>query len=494
MDFKWLNSKQKRISTPEERFVNDILTRVEKFLINELFVDEGSKVLLAVSGGIDSVVMLDIFSELSEKYNFQLSVAHYNHCLRGKNSDEDESFVKSISDNYSLKCYCAKGRVREYAKKNSLTIEQSARILRYLFLNRIASTKGSTFIATAHTLNDSAETLLFNLMRGSGLTGLSGIPPRRKLGKTLTIIRPLINLTKEEVIGYARYRNLSWREDETNTLLYYTRNKIRHTLIPLIKEQFNPSIIETLNRTARLISSADKLIQGQVERSIDNLIEIKNGNYINLKLPLLKTFDEFIQGELFHYILSKYFQIPFITQNIIQGLNNLIDSSVGNVFWINNQLHCIRDRNVLVFARVKDTRKVNLSIEKVGEFEINGKKLILKKLKKRNVRFSQDKNVEYFDYDLVPQNLIIRTWETGDSFVPLGMSGTVKVSDFLTNNKVSTVDRANVLVLTAKQEIIWVLGHRISNKFKITDKTEKILKADFKDIYKVNSAKKSKLR
>lgn len=490
MKIKRKERAKKQITIIKDSYINGILQKVAHYIRTELFLDNGTKIVLGVSGGIDSVAMLDILHLLTESFQFQLVVAHYNHNLRGKNSDEDEKFVKELSEQYGLEFYHSKGRVRQYAQKNSLSIEQSARVLRYLFFQRVAIASESPFIATAHTRDDVAETFLMNLIRGSGLTGLSSIPPRRSLNKKITVVRPIIILYKEELIEYCNKRGLNWREDESNVMLNYTRNRIRHILLPLIKEQFNPNIIDVLNRTSKLLASADIMIQEYIERYIQNLIEVFDSNTVGLKLQLLRTYNEFLQGEIINNLLNKYFQLPYINQNIIQSLCNLIDNSVGAIFWLNSKLFAVRDRDFLIFARKKDVEKVNVLIEKTGKYQINNKIIHLKKMNKKNIKFDNNPNIEYFDYDLIPHTLTIRNWQSGDSFIPLGMDGSVKISDFLTNIKISPLDKPKVLVLVAKDEIMWVMGYRISDKYKVTDNTENILKVEIVEIKKNKLEKK----
>ncbi len=489
MKIKKEEKSKKHLTIIKDSYVNSILEKVTHFLRKELFIDNGAKIVLGVSGGIDSVAMLDILSLLTENFLFQLSVAHYNHCLRGKNSDEDENFVKELAYQYGLNYYSSKGKVRQYAQKNTLSLEQSARILRYLFFQRVANTSGSSYIATAHTREDVAETFLMNLIRGSGLTGLSSIPLKRALNKKLTVIRPIIILSKGELIEYAGKRGLKWREDESNIMLNFTRNRIRHTLLPLIKEQFNPNIVDVLNRTSKLFTSADLIIQEYIERYLPNLIEVIENNTIGLKLQLFRTYNGFLQGEIINYLLNRYFQLAYINQNVIQGLCNLIDKAVGSIFWINSKLFAIRDRDLLIFARRKNIEKVNFVIEKTGEYRINDKIINLKKVNIKQFNYDKNPNIEYFDYNLIPNTLTIRNWESGDSFTPLGMSGSVKISDFLTNVKVSTLERPNVMVMIARDEIMWLIGYRISDKFKVTDKTESILKIEVKQIKKGKNEK-----
>lgn len=471
-------SKALSIHQKKNKYLNELLKKVENFLINEMLIDSSTKIIVAVSGGVDSVTLLDALAVFADKYKFQLFVAHFNHNLRAENSNRDAEFVKKLAKEYALPFHTANGKVKKFSEKNSISIETAARILRYNFFERISRSLNADFVATAHTANDSVETFFINLFRGSGLTGLCGIPLRRQFIKDVLLVRPLIDLKKNELIEYAKIRNLQWNEDETNSLLNFTRNKIRLDLIPKLENEFNPAIIDVINRTTKLLQGADRIIHQYVKRNLPLIVENVSNDSFAFNISIFQTFDKFIQGELIQTAFLKYFRQPPPNLSKIDRILQLVNSETGSMFEITKSISVAKDRNLLVFYRRKVFQEINLIINKVGSYKINGKTIILNEVPKKDVKISNNPNIEYLDFDLVPSVLYIRNWKSGDTFQPLGMENQVKVSDFLTNQKISFLERPNVLVLCSKNDIIWLIGKRINDKFKITENTKKILKLE----------------
>lgn len=462
--------------------IKNIMNNVDRFVKNKLFVEKNSKMVLAISGGVDSVVMLNIMYNLAAMYNFELEIAHFNHNLRGDNSLNDEKFVRKLAEKYALPYHTSNGNVTEFARKNNYSIEQAARTLRYKFLERIVHTVRGQFVSTAHNADDSAETFLMNLMRGSGITGLSGIPIKRQFSKNVYVIRPIINLKKREIYEYAKLRNIEWREDESNKDTKFTRNKLRHELIPKLVEEYSPTIVEILNRTARHLAGADKFVNDYVRKNVDNIVAERTVDKISLKAQLFQTYSSFIQGEILNYIISDHFKIHHSSLNVIDRIVDLQNASTGAVVEITGELFAIKDRDRISITRKTEGLIVNQVITRVGTFQFGEYELKLSQVLRRDVDFTKNKNVEYFDMEFMPQFLMIRNWEEGDSFEPIGLEGTQKVSDYLTNEKVSTLDRKDVLVLTDKVDIVWLLGHRISDKYKLSDASRLILRAEWKKV------------
>ncbi len=459
--------------------VRKVLDLVDSFLTNEIHIDHSYTILLAVSGGVDSIVLSDAMALLSAKHNYKISIAHYNHNLRGTDSDSDEKFVKQFAEKYNTKIYTANGKVRAYSEKNALSIEHAARILRYKFFERTSRNIDADFVATAHTADDSAETLLLNLLRGTGLTGLAGIPKIRTFVKNVRLIRPLLELRKEDLIAYAKERRLVWKEDKSNQLLDYTRNKVRLSLIPMLQETFNPNIIETLNRTAKLINGADEFIADMVTNSIDYVIDDVRQERFSIKTNLLETFPEFVQGEIIQQLVNKYFRLSSLPMKKIAEILELMKHQSGAIYQINKNYHVLMDRKRLIFTRVEDYTKVSESFIVEQGFENAEFSLNVTAVRKKDIKFNDNPFEEYIDKSKITKALKIRHWEEGDSFIPLGMYGRMKVSDFLTNQKVALIDKSKVLVLVSGDDIVWIVGHRVSDKFKVDKYTRDAYKIDF---------------
>ncbi len=478
--YKIPQAKALTIENRKDSFVTGFLQEIENFLIKEMYIDRTSKVVVAVSGGVDSMVMLDVMAQLADKYQFTLFIAHYNHNLRGVASQSDLNFVKKVAEVYGLPFYSSSGKVKQYAEKNGISIEAAARFLRYSFFERTSRTLNADFVATAHTADDSAETFLINLLRGTGLTGLSGIPYRRQFVKDVLLIRPFINIKKSTLIKYAKARKIEWQEDETNALQNYTRNKIRLDLLPKLANEYNPAITDVLNRTAKLLQGADRIVHSYVRNNLPNIITDIQTDRFSIKLQLFLTFDKFIQGEMLQSALMKYFRMQAPPMNIIDRIIDLQHSEIGSKCEISKTIFAIKDRNAIVIVRKQFFSEVNAVIDNIGKFKVANFTIILKEINKNQVELGKNPNVEFFDYDRVPPALYIRNWREGDSFQPIGMMGNVKIADFLTNEKVPFVDRQNFLLLSTKNDIIWVLGKRISEKFKIRPETKRFLKVEIR--------------
>lgn len=463
----------------KEPEIIDLLLKFKQVLTMEIDIPKGSDIIVAVSGGVDSVVLLDLFVNISNEYNFTIKVVHYNHKLR-KNSDRDEKFVIGLAKKYNIKCYNSSGDVLGYANANQMSLEQAGRILRYKYFENMAKNLGINYIATAHNLNDSVETFFLNLFRGSGLTGLAGIPISRQLDKNIQIVRPLISFKKDEIIRYAQERNLKWVEDETNEMFNYTRNRIRHDLIPKLQKDYNASILDIVIRTSKIIRGADDFIKMHINSILKSYIKKRNSNRFTLNISLIKSLDYFIQGELIQSALNSIFKIQNVSLQTIDRIIDLMDSPVGAKLDVTNRITAFKDREKLVFIRDFEIKKINMAISKIGSHDIDDYILRLEEVKKKDIVFSEDPTEEFFDYDLVPNLLHIRNWEPGDSFSPLGLNGTMKMSDFLINLKIPLFDKYKILVLSSGTEIIWVCGLRISDKFKITESTRRYLKAFLK--------------
>ena len=356
------------LTKPElnNKFIFDLIQKVEHFLSRELYIDNSYKIIAAVSGGVDSVVLLDILYNLSQKIGFNLSVAHFNHKIRPKTSDIDEQFVINLSKYYKLEVHTASGKVKEYAKKNAISVETAARVLRYNFFEKVSRTINADLLATAHTQDDNTETFFMNIFRGSGLTGLSGIPRVRQLIKNVRVIRPLIDISKNDLIEYAKLRNLQWREDESNDWLDYTRNKIRHKLIPTLEAEFSPSIKDNVQRITKFLQGTDEFIQERVSEVSDLIISRETNENYKIKINILNSNNQFIQGEIISRFLKKDLDIPQVNYTQIEGILKLKDKETGSIFAIDKFWTCVKDRKELLFR--KNLSPVNINTQMVNIF------------------------------------------------------------------------------------------------------------------------------
>jgi len=465
-----------------DTYIRDFLKKLRDNIEQNLLVDAGSKLLLAVSGGVDSVVMLDAVFQLAKDTKYDITVCHFNHKLRDISSDADERFVRNLAYRYGVRHNSDSGDVKANAKQYGQSIELAARNMRYNYFERLSKSMNIPFILLAHTANDSAETLLLNLLRGSGLTGLSGIPEQRVLNKGKLVSRPMMIFKKDELIEYARLRNLKWSEDESNSMLDFTRNKLRLDLIKKIENEYNPRIIDTLNRTAILLKMADNFIKEHMSPYLGNFRWSNKDSVLTISIQLFESCGPFIQGEILQAKLKDKFNHGALSMQQIEKIIELPNLEVGSIIELGRNIIALRDRNRLVFTRRQDKVIVDLDLIKEGEFKTGNYTIKLSKVIRKKVSINDNPNVEYFDYDLVPAMLKLRTWEPGDYFYPLGMSGKMKISDFLINNKVSLLDKKSVLVFASRNDILWVCGMRIDDRFKVTGETNRCLKVKLIEI------------
>jgi tRNA(Ile)-lysidine synthase len=423
----------------------------------ELFAPE-DKLLLAVSGGIDSVVMCLLF----HKANFNFAIAHCNFALRGEESDEDELFVKKLAKKYKVPFYCDHFETASFAEREKISIQMAARTLRYEWFEKLLDSEGYHYVATAHHLNDAVETLLLNITKGTGIAGLHGIQPKVK-----RLVRPLLFADKEEIYACVVDNQLAWREDSSNQSVKYQRNLIRNEVIPLLKT-INPSLESTMKQTIERVTAVEQLFYAEVERVRQKLVRKEPGIiYIEINLlqqeaePLIKLY------ELIKEYHFSYTQAQDIWQVLGSGPGRQFDSPTHIL---------VKDRKELIITAKQLYTFMSASIEAGQEsFSNELLELQIKESSAENFTIPADAAIASLDKGLLQFPLKLRKWKEGDWFCPLGMNKKKKLSDFLIDTKVPLNLKEKIWILTSNGSIVWIVGHRIDNRFKITDKTEQIL-------------------
>jgi tRNA(Ile)-lysidine synthase len=445
-----------------------VLTLYEDFLNfiseNNLFRSD-NRILLAVSGGIDSMAMAHLFLKLETK----IGIAHCNFCLRDKESDKDEELVKSFSDKNGVPFYTRRFKTKEYSLKNGISVQMAARELRYTWFEKVRRDNGFDFVAVAHNLNDNIETLLINLIRGTGITGLSGMKPASE-----KIIRPLLFALRSDIEDYCSQARITFREDSSNAETRYTRNKIRHLVIPLLKE-INPSIEETLTETAKKLAGTDEIVTDYVN-GIRTQLSVKNGETIIFNIEKLKGLRA---GKALIFELFSPFGITGTTSGDL--LTVIAGNSGKQIFTKTHRL--IRSRNELIVIPIRTKKQENYRINSPEDIlMIPGIVSAGIVTRESGFKISDNQNIASIDYDLLKFPLLIRTWESGDYFFPLGMKKKKKLSDYFIDRKYSLADKEKAILLESGGCIVWIIGERLDDRFKVTESTTRIFQVESKNL------------
>jgi len=428
--------------------------------------------LIAISGGIDSVVLTHLFHKL----NFKISLAHCNFSLRGKESNEDEEFVKELGDKLQIPTYSIKFETEEYATEKGISTQMAARDLRYDWFQKIAKENNINYIITAHQKDDVLETFIINFTRGTGLDGLTGIPEIQG-----NIVRPFMIFSRNDILVYATKKKILWREDRTNSSIRYVRNKIRHKIVPVLKE-LNPNLLETFYNTLENLKGSQQIVKDSIQHVKEKITKIHK-NELHFSIDELKKLSN-PKIYLFE-ILKEY---GFTEWNDVA---DLLDCQSGKqVFSKTHRL--LKDREVLILSdRLKqeeidffeipeNTTEINEPIALKFETAIIPFDTKIHQNKVLEELIFDDKNTISIDFDNIKFPLILRKWQKGDFFFPIGLNGKKKVSKFFKDEKCSLLDKENTWLLYSKNEIVWVVGKRMDDRFKVTKSTSKILKIGLK--------------
>ncbi len=451
-----------------------LISNFKSFISTQNLFSPKDKLLLAVSGGMDSVVLC----ELCNLASFDFAIAHCNFQLRGEESERDEKFVRELAAKYNKEIFVKRFETEKYAVDNKVSVQVAARELRYEWFGEIVGRwsmlddrqkikptinhpSSLNLIATAHHLDDNIETLLMNFFKGTGIAGLHGILPKQ--GK---IIRPLLFATKEELKQFATENNLQWVEDSSNESDKYSRNYFRHQVIPLVKKIY-PSAIKNLSSNIDRFRDIEMLYQQSIIQHKKKLLE-KRGNEIHIPVLKLK------KSEPLKTIIYEIIKDHNFTSHQIDEAINLLDSESGK--YIQSSSHrIIKNRNWLIISPNNLKEAQNIIIDEVGNWQLAVGKLLLDIHPATNHKLQTTNKIAQLDADKIKFPLLFRKWKQGDYFYPLGMKKKKKLGRFFIDNKLSKTDKENISVIEMNKKIIWVVGMRIDDRFKITDQTKNIL-------------------
>ena len=419
-----------------------LMKKVKEFIEKEDLFSKQDKILVALSGGADSVALTHILITLG----YHWEAAHCNFELRGEESDRDEDFVRNFCRSLNIKCHSIHFETRRYAAQQSISIEMAARELRYNWFSKICEGSDCQVVAVAHHKDDSVETMLLNLIRGTGINGLLGIRP-----KNGNVVRPLLCASRQEVVEYLHRMNQTYVTDSTNLEDEYTRNKIRMNLLPLM-EEINPSVKDGLVKTASYLNDVSKVYQQAIKESIDRIFITPEK-----EISIEKLMNEPAPQALLFEVLSP---LGFNSTQVEEVYGSL-NGQPGKRF-ISSQWQVVKDRELLLIEKVKTANdKPQIIFEEV----LLTKEFVIPK----------DKNTACFDANKFKGVISIRKWEKGDYFIPFGMKGKKLVSDFMTDSKFSLLKKEQQWVLSCNDQIAWLIGERTDNRFRIDDSTQKVI-------------------
>lgn len=436
-----------------------MLDKFISFIAEQNLVSQQHKLLLAVSGGIDSVVMMRLF----HKAKYKADIAHCNFRLRNNESDEDEFFVIKTAERLNLKCHTKKFDTTNYSKLNGLSIQMAARELRYNWFHELAEKHNYDRIAIAHNRDDMVETFLINLSRGTGIKGLTGIKSRDK-----KIIRPLLFATRGDIEEYARLNNIDFREDSSNIDIKYQRNLIRHKIIPLF-EKINPSFRETIIKESSIFSSTSSIYDQAVKNILKTITIREKPNHI-LSIQKIKSLR--LGPEVLYDLLYKY----GFTFDTVQNIHSACDEESGKLFYSENYV-LLKDRNTLIIEAIQnsDIPSSYLVEKEIAQIDHPVKLKFSEGIRDEQFKISSSRKNISLDSDLLDFPLTLRRWEKGDYFYPLGMKNRKKLSDFFTDRKLTRLEKDKTWILASGEKILWIIGHQIDDRFKVTNKTTNLL-------------------
>ncbi|MEJ8843571.1 tRNA lysidine(34) synthetase TilS [Lacibacter sp. H375] len=460
----------------------NLLSRFQQYIQLHHLFQSNDQLLLAVSGGVDSIVLVD----LCHKAGYRFSIAHCNFQLRGEESDADETFVRSLGEKYDVEVLVKKFDTEEYAAANKLSIQEAARALRYTWFEEMVNGQWSmvngekqvkvththhpsliTHLLTAHHADDNIETLLMNFFRGTGLHGLTGISVENG-----HIKRPLLSFTKQELLDYSTEQGLQFREDSSNQSSKYTRNFFRNEIIPAIENVY-PQVKTNLTDNINRFLEIEQLYKLSTQAIIKKLCRVK-GNEIHIPVKQLL---EYKNKALIYEVIHPY----GFSEKQIDEVLKLAESDSGK--YIDSpsfHYRIIKHRHWFIISAVQSVESATIIIEeKDTEVLFEEGRLAFRKIEASKVEFASPNNIALLDVKGIAFPMVLRKWKTGDYFYPLGMKKKKKVARFLIDAKLSKTQKEKLWVLESNKKIVWVVGHRIDDRFKLIPSTKDVLQISY---------------
>ncbi len=417
------------------------------------------KILIAISGGIDSVVL----AHLCKQSQLHIAFAHCNFNLRGHESDGDEDFVLQLAEDLDLEVFVESFDTNAYAEEHKKSIQMAARELRYHWFAELAEQLGFDYILTAHHADDNLETFLINLTRGTGLEGLTGIPEINGL-----FIRPLLPFSREDIEAYAKEHHITWRDDSSNASTKYVRNKFRHDVIPILK-QMNPSLLQSFENTINHLQESQGIIEESIDEFLKKALDISDENVAKFKISEFKS-----KNNPKAYLFEVFKDFGFTEWN---DMLSLLDAQSGKQLF-SERWRLIKDRAYLLLSEIDVEAFENIPISETDKkVDMPFGMLLFDEVE---AILETSKQIIHVDKALLKFPLTVRKWREGDVFFPLGMSGKKKLSKYFKDEKFSLLDKEHTWLLCSGDDIVWIIGKRPDNRFKVTENTQHILKIELK--------------
>ncbi|MBQ2401510.1 MAG: tRNA lysidine(34) synthetase TilS [Lachnospiraceae bacterium] len=440
--------------------------RVREYMKQNHMAEPGDGVLAAVSGGADSVCLLLVLKALEESLGIHVAAFHLHHGLRGAEADRDERFVRELCERLQVPLYTVREDVAGYAKAHGLSGEEAGRILRYQWLEKTAGEFGCRRIATAHHKDDQTETVLMNLFRGSGLRGLGGIRPVRELSGELTLIRPLLGINRQEIETYLLEEKEAWCEDSTNKELIYARNKVRNELIPWIREHINDRAEEHILKTAAFASQANEYFVSQAEKLLGDGFQEQEASFAEIDTALFDSQPDIMKSYLIRAMIMKVSgSAKDISARHMDAIAALDGPGGGTLVDLPDGLQAMRSYQKLIIRKAaveQNARECGKTLQtKVFPW-------------KKDMEIPKNQYTKWFDYDKINDTLSVRTREPGDYFM-IGNGKTKKLHRFFIDEKIPEELRDHILLLAEGNHVLWIIGYRISEYYKVTESTRNVL-------------------
>lgn len=458
-----------------------MLDKVINYIKENKIIQQDDRILVALSGGPDSVCLLHMLYRIKDKFNLKLGAIHINHMLRGEEADKDENYIIDLCEQMGIKHYVKRINIEYIAKETNVSLETAGRNERYKAFEEIKIKDKYNKIAVAHNANDQAETILMRIMRGTGLEGLTGIKPQREGG----IIRPILCLNRQEIEDYCEYNGLNPRIDASNYDRHYSRNRVRLDILPYMRDNFNKDIIDTLNRMTLLLQKDNEFIE-EYSQKCYNIYCKKHNN----KLEILKElFEKEMESIITRVVIIAFKEISKSYQNFemkhIYEIVNLAFRETGKKINLTNNIICENLYGNIVLSK-NDNKyynscvKTEIKLDKdniIENIEFNNYIINFEVIEnKKKEKFTKNNLIKLFNYDKIEKEILIRYRKDGDKIIPLGMSGSKKVKDIFINSKVPREERDNTPILCFDDKISWIVGYKTSQLFKIDSDTKMILK------------------